>query len=154
MEISFTKVNLPYGWLGNMAPYPVEYGGKQYRTTEALFQVLRFQGFPDIQEKIREQKSPMSAKMIAKGNKHLIPDYEFCGTQDIEHMELCLRLKLEQHPQLKEDLLATKDYPIIENCSSRPHGTGLIWGAAFINNEWQGQNILGKLWEKIRKELI
>ena len=36
--IAFTKVALPFGWLGNMAPYPVTYGGKAWRTTEALFQ--------------------------------------------------------------------------------------------------------------------
>ena len=40
--ISFSKVALPYGWLGNMAPYPIIYEGKRWRTIEALFQSLRF----------------------------------------------------------------------------------------------------------------
>lgn len=35
--IAFTKVKSPYGWLGNMSPYPVHYQGRTYRTTEALF---------------------------------------------------------------------------------------------------------------------
>lgn len=36
-EIWFTKVDLPYGWLGNMAPYPVLHDGCRWLTTEALF---------------------------------------------------------------------------------------------------------------------
>jgi predicted NAD-dependent protein-ADP-ribosyltransferase YbiA (DUF1768 family) len=43
-EIWFTKVNLPYGWLGNMAPYPVLHDGCSWLTTEALFQAMRTQG--------------------------------------------------------------------------------------------------------------
>jgi predicted NAD-dependent protein-ADP-ribosyltransferase YbiA (DUF1768 family) len=40
--ITFTKVNLPFGWMGNMSPYPINYMDKTWRTTEALFQALRF----------------------------------------------------------------------------------------------------------------
>jgi predicted ATP-grasp superfamily ATP-dependent carboligase len=42
MPITFTKTSLPFGWLGNMAPYPIEYLEKTWRTAEALFQALRF----------------------------------------------------------------------------------------------------------------
>ena len=41
-SISFTKVSLPFGWLGNMSPFPILYEGKEWKTTEALFQALRF----------------------------------------------------------------------------------------------------------------
>lgn len=153
MEIAFTKVKLPYGWLGNMAPYPINYGGKVYRTTEALFQALRFSGFPEIQEEIRSQASPMTAKMIAKSHKDKLVGYELCGAQDLKNMELCLRLKLEQHPQLKVELTNTGTATIIEDCTSRPHGTGLIWGAAFKDGQWVGENILGNMWERLRAEL-
>jgi predicted NAD-dependent protein-ADP-ribosyltransferase YbiA (DUF1768 family) len=40
--INFTKNNLPYGWLGNMSQYPIDFGGVIWKTTEALFQGLRF----------------------------------------------------------------------------------------------------------------
>ena len=66
--IAFTKVALPFGWLGNMAPYPVTYGGKAWRTTEALFQALRFED-ESIREAIRQEKSPMAAKLVAKRHK-------------------------------------------------------------------------------------
>lgn len=151
--IAFKKVSQPYGWLGNMAPYAVIYEEIEYKTTEALFQALRFKGFPEIQEKIRAEKSPMSAKMVAKSHIDLIPDYDFCKGQDIEHMKLCLKLKVAQHPELVEMLLATNNKKLIEDCSSRPHGSGLKWGAALQGGKWVGENILGVLWEELREEL-
>lgn len=153
MEIAFTKVKLPYGWLGNMAAFPVEYDGKTYATTEALFQALRFTKNPDVQELIRLEKSPMSAKLVAKSKVELMDDGILYSEKDIENMRLCLKLKLEQHPQLKEELLATEDITIIEDCSKRPHGSGLYWGAARTENGWEGKNILGVLWMEERLAL-
>ena len=66
--IEFTKVDLPYGWLGNMYASPISYEGKIWLTSEALFQALRFED-EEIRELIRLEKSPMGAKMKAKGNK-------------------------------------------------------------------------------------
>jgi predicted NAD-dependent protein-ADP-ribosyltransferase YbiA (DUF1768 family) len=40
--INFTKNNFLYGWLGNMSQYPIDFGGVIWKTTEALFQGLRF----------------------------------------------------------------------------------------------------------------
>ena len=40
--IAFTSVNLPFGWLGNMSPYPLQHEGHPFLTAEALFQSLRF----------------------------------------------------------------------------------------------------------------
>lgn len=154
--ISFTKVKLPYGWLGNMAAFPVEYEGMNYKTTEALFQALRFKDFPEIQELIRNEKSPMSAKMIAKKHVHLLDSVKYVqlSQQDVTYMEICLREKLNQHTQLKEMLLETEGSAIVEDCSSRPQGSGLFWGAEFKDGKWQGKNILGKLWMRLRAELI
>ena len=153
--IAFTKVSLPYGWMGNMAPYPVTHEGVEYKTTDALFQSLRFINYPEIQKEIREQKSPMSAKMVAKANKELLhkDGFEFLGEQDIQNMKLCIQLKLEQHPELAKQLLETGDTPIIEDCSSRPRDSGLFWGAAYQNNQWVGKNILGNILMEARNQL-
>ena len=64
--VSFTKVSLPFGWLGNMSPYPVQYNGVMWKTTEHLFQALRFKENSPIRDEICMQKSPMGAKMCAK----------------------------------------------------------------------------------------
>lgn len=151
-EIAFTKVALPFGWLGNMSPYPVTWEGKEWRTTEALFQALRFSD-EEIREKIREQKSPMAAKMVSKPfvDRRIV---EVGSPQDIENMKLCIRLKLEQHPQLQAELLKTCDRLIVEDVTSRgARGTNLLWGAMLKDGEWQGQNVLGHLWMQARDEL-
>lgn len=149
--VSFTKVSLPNGWLGNMSPHPIEYEGKTWRTTEALFQSLRFND-QDIIEGIRLEKSPMGAKFKAKANKSnmkVMPQ----SKEDICNMMMCLRLKIDQHPDLKRMLLDTGDSHIIEDCSSRKRGSGLFWGAALVEGEWIGENRLGKMWESIREEI-
>ncbi|MHC2069773.1 NADAR family protein [Bremerella sp. T1] len=149
--ILIRKVKDEYGWLGNMSPFPVLYEGKKYRTTEALFQALRFDD-EKIIESIREQKSPMAAKMIAKKHKDRMV-VEPLSRDDLDNMRLVLRLKLLQHPKLRTFLLATGDQEIVEDCTKRPRGSGLFWGAANRDGEWVGENWLGRLWIKLRTEL-
>ena len=153
--IAFTKVNLPYGWLGNISPHPVIHEGKQYKTTEALFQCLRFKNHPDIQDQIRNKPSPMSAKMVAKSQLHLLnrEDKAAANKEDIEFMKVCLELKLQYHPDLKNQLIETKNARIVEDCSSRPCGSGKFWGASLVDGKWQGSNVMGKLWMNLRDEL-
>jgi predicted NAD-dependent protein-ADP-ribosyltransferase YbiA (DUF1768 family) len=150
--ISFTKSKLPFGWLGNMSPYSIEYENKKYNTAEALFQSLRFTD-EVIKEKIRLEKSPMGAKFVAKENADKM-SVEPLSEQDFKNMQLCLELKIEQHPNLLKELLSTKDEEIIEDVTNRPHGRNLVWGAAFINGKWIGENVLGKLWMKIREQKL
>ena len=151
LPITFTKVALPYGWLGNMAPFPVKYDGKWWKTTEALFQALRFDD-DAIKEEIRGKPSPMGAKFVARREKDRMVIAQQ-GEQDLVNMEIVLRLKLDQHPELKSKLLETGEATIIEDCSSRPRGSGMFWGAAFKDGQWVGENMLGKLWMKLREEL-
>lgn len=154
-EIAFTKARLPFGWLGNMtSQYPVVYEGLQYPSTEALFQALRFAPDSPLREEIRLEKNPFKGKLIAKANRdkmYIMP----CGEEDINNMRLCIRLKIEQHSDLKEILINSGDLPIYEDVTSRGRGnSNLIWGA--LKNEdgtWEGQNILGNLWMELRNEL-
>ena len=146
--ILIRKVSEPYGWMGNMSPYAVVYDNRRYKTTEALFQCLRFKDEDVIQE-IIESKSPMSAKMIAKkhkGKMFLKPMSE----EDISNMRLVIDIKLKQHAELVTELLKTKDDFIVEDCTKRARGSGLFWGAAYQNGCWNGDNWLGKIWMEFR----
>lgn len=149
--IKFTKVSLPYGWLGNMAPFPVMYNGKKWLTIEALFQALRFENEKIIEE-IRLEKSPMGAKMKAKKNK-LLYVVEPMSEKDLENMRMCVRLKLEQHPRLVGQLLATNDQLICEDIGKRNGERHKFWGAKEINGVWEGKNMMGKIWMELRTQL-
>lgn len=150
-EIAFTKVKLPYGWLGNMSPHPIRYEYLDYSTAEALFQVLRFKDSA-IRAAIRSARSPMTAKMVAKAHADkmvVIPR----SAEDLENMRLVLTMKLAQHADLEEELLKTGDAILIEDCSARSSTSGLFWGMARSAEGWKGENQLGKLWMERRAAL-
>ncbi len=150
-EIWFTKVDLPYGWLGNMAPYPVLHDGCRWLTTEALFQTMRFED-EGIKELIRTQKSPMGAKMKAKANRgHMV--IEPMSAADVANMRVCLRLKVEQHRDVRERLLATGAALIYEDVGNRHGARHLFWGARRTPQGVEGTNTLGTLWMELREEL-
>lgn len=151
-NITFTKVDLPYGWLGNMSPYPIIYKGKEWRTIEALFQSLRFSD-ENIIEQIRNEKSPMGAKMKAKSFKNFY-SIKPLSDEDINNMKICLELKFNQHIELKNKLLKTGEHIIIEDIGTRRGIRHEFWGA-YKNekNEWVGNNLMGKLLMRLRDEL-
>jgi len=161
--IAFTKVDLPYGWLGNMAPYPVSYNGVRYKTTEALFQSLRFDpekydidlGLTgaDVVAMIAAESSPMAAKMKAKKYKSMMA-VKPGSPQDVDNMRLCLRLKIQQYPLLATKLKATGDALIVEDVTKRgDRGTNCFWGAMLVGDSWVGDNVLGRLWMDIRDSI-
>ena len=149
MSIWFSKVAEENGWMGNMAPYKIKYDGKEWLTSEALFQSMRFED-ESIKEIIRLEKSPMAAKMKAKKFRDqmvVIPMSE----KDVENMRMCVRLKLEQHPELKEDLIATGNETIYENIGKRNGERHKFWGAKKLSdNEGDGFNMMGKILMDLR----
>jgi len=153
--IFIRKVNCPNtGWLSNMSPYRIVIGDIVWKTAEAYFQSLRFAPDDSIREKIRMEKSPMGAKMVAKQNASRMM-VEPMSEQDVENMRLTLRLrfKCNQIP-LEENLLLTGTRTIIEDCSGRRTDSGAFWGAYELPNGLLfGQNKLGKLLMELRKEL-
>ena len=150
-EIAFTKVSLPYGWMGNMSPHPVVHDGVVYRTSEALFHALRLPVGHEAREKIREQKSPMAAKMVSKTARD---DYvvEPWSAEDVTNMIFCVKLKMEQHPDLMRQLLDTGDARIYEDVTARDRGSGSFWGASKKSGSWVGENMLGEILMEIRDE--
>lgn len=150
-EIRFTKSKLPYGWMGNMSRFPITYLGKTYGSTEHLFQAMRFGLDSEIAEMIRQEPNSFKSKLIAKANRDKVI-IEPCGEADLANMKLCLLLKLEQHPQLKTELMGTVGQHIYEDVTARGRGgSNLFWGA--LKNEdgtWEGKNVMGELWMDIR----
>ena len=135
-----------------MSPFPVTCNGVEWRTTEALFQALRFED-QDIRNEIWESKSPMAAKMIAKKHKEKMI-VEPLSEIDLNNMRFCLRLKVDQHPQIRKDLLLTGNACIIEDVTNRGRrGSNLFWGALLKDESWEGKNWLGILWVEIRDDI-
>ena len=151
--IWFKKVAEKYGWMGNMAPYPIMFEGKIWRTSEALFQGMRFDD-EEIKEIIRKEKSPMGAKMKAKKYSDqmvVVPMTEL----DVEQMKKCVRMKFDQHPALKKMLLDTVGAYIYEDIGNRKGERHKFWGVKKISeNEGDGQNMMGRILMELRDELL
>ena len=133
--------------------YPItDPEGKEWKSSEALFQAMRFSD-DGIREEIRAAKNGFAAKIVAK--KH--PDkmtVEPLSDADLENMMDVLHFKIDQHPNLQAELLATGDQLIVEDVTARGlGGRNGFWGAALKNGTWEGQNILGKMWMEIRMGL-
>jgi ribA/ribD-fused uncharacterized protein len=152
--IAFTKVAKAYGWLSNMSPHPVPWDGRTWRTCEALFQARRFDAsvHGEIIDGIYSATSPIAAKGVARDHVD-----KMCVTpqsaEDLDHMRDVLRLKIEAHSMLRAELISTGDTLIVEDVSSRPHGSALFWGAARCLDGWNGVNQLGRLWMELRTSL-
>jgi hypothetical protein len=149
--ISFTSVTSDYGWLGNMYAAPICFNNECFRTSEALFQAMRFND-PEIKEVIRNEKSPMAAKMKAKfyqRQRVVVP----MSQQDVNNMKNCLTLKFTQHEELKKKLLSTGNTQIIENIGNRNGERHRFWGMKQTEQGWIGTNMMGKLLMEVREEL-
>lgn len=149
IEIVFSGVSAPWGFLGNMAPFPVFYEGLMWRTSEALFQALRFED-EEIRRTIQAQKSPMAAKMKARKfatSMTIAP----MGERDIENMKQVLKLKFDTHEAIRNKLLATQCFPIIEDIGARHRERDFFWGMKKKEHSWEGKNTMGKLLMELRE---
>jgi len=154
MPIWFKKVADPYGWMGNMAPYPITYNGKVWRTSEALFQSLRYTDQAII-EQIHQQKSPMGAKLVAKSSVNIVHRViDAMSPQDVANMEMCVLLKFQQHPDIAKLLKATAPNPIYEDATNRNKVNDLFWGAhrnpQNPNHPINGLNKMGEILMQVR----
>jgi type I restriction enzyme S subunit len=145
----FRKTAEAFGGLSNMAPgFPVRVNGVHILTVEALYQACRFPHRPEVQRKIIEQSSPMTAKMVGKPfRKDSRPDWDRVR---VKIMRWVLRLKLATHwSQFSELLLSTGDQPIVED--SRKDD---FWGAVPVGDtSLVGMNVLGRLLMELREEV-
>ena len=136
----FCKTKEQYGGLSNMAGgYPIRIGDDLIRTSEHLYQALKYTDYPEVQRAIIAISSPMEAKMHAKTHKNKI-------RSDWDHiklgvMEWCLNLKLLNNIETFGNLLLSlEDRPIVELSKKDDY-----WGAIPRGDELIGTNMLGRL---------
>lgn len=133
-----------FSCLDNFSAFKFKYDGKIYNTIEHAYQSLKFKDrYPEIEQEIINSNSPYDAKKIADLNVDKLTDD--WHDKKVQLMEELLRAKLNQNPFVKKKLIETQDYLI---CEDSPIDS--FWG---IGPNKDGQNIMGKLWMKIRAEL-
>lgn len=131
--------------LDNFSSFKVEYDGYLYSSNEEAYQTIGFlESAEDIAQQIKNSHSAHEAQKIAYENKDKRrKDWDEIK---VDVMEKLLRAKIEQNPYVKKKLLETKGYMIVEDS---PKDSFWGWGP---NRD--GENHLGKLWMKLRDELL
>ncbi|HYC79706.1 MAG TPA: NADAR family protein [Candidatus Binatia bacterium] len=126
--------------------HAIEYEGVNYPTVEHAYQCLRYDD-PKIIKEILEARSPVKAWETSTKYKHLQkPDFR---ERKLEVMKMLMRLKTEQHEEIKKALLESGNQKIVKHITTYPPGDG-FWDDG-VNGE--GLNHMGKMWMEIREEL-
>jgi len=129
----------------NFSSFKVKYKNHIYSTAEHAYQASKFIDIcPEIYEQIQESFSAHEAQKIARENK----DKQRVDWDDVKLsvMEEIIRCKLEQNPYVKKKLLQTVGNEIVEDSPKDSY-----WG---IGKDRDGHNHLGKIWMKLRDELV
>lgn len=131
--------------LDNFSSFKVKYNGYVYSSAEQAYQASKFyKCTPKIVYAIRNSFSAHEAQKIARENKMFQrKDWDKIKLQIMEEI---LRAKVQQNPYVLKKLLQTKNYTIVEDSPKDNY-----WGWGPYRN---GENMLGRLWMKIRDDII
>lgn len=156
----FIKAADPFGCLSNMfqkdLKYQLKVNGVLFRSSEALYQASRFPDYPEIQEKVQKQKSPMAAKMVTKPHRR-DKSREDWDVVRVDIMRWVLRVKLAcNYKQMGAYLIASNNVKfkdthksIVEISTKKDR----FWGTVDDGNgNLDGENILGELLMELRTE--
>ena len=128
--------------LNNFSAHAIEFRGQLYPTSEHAYQAAKCTD-PKGKEEIRQARSPLQAKTLAKEVYGEARDSDW-DSKKVGVVEEILRAKLAQHSEVRQALRASGDEEIVEDSP-----TDYFWGEGA---DGSGQNVLGKLWMKIRAE--
>lgn len=162
-SILIRKTTQPNGELGNFHPdFPLVILGINVRTSEHLYQALRFPGDPNLQQDLLNRPNPLRMKWHSKPFRatHSRADWHQPSPHDPTRevrqlvMRWVLATKLRQHWEcLWPVLFVTGSTPIVE-CKSRRD----VWSARPDPQDrpvrYVGENWLGELWMEIRRDCL
>lgn len=143
------------GMFSNFFTCKIKYKGKEFRNSEQAFMWCKAMFFNDTQtaQEILETTTPWDAKAL--GRKVKPYDNAKWDAVRFDYMyEVCLA-KFSQNERLKKELLLYENY-----VEASP--TDKIWGIGLAEYDlriddpknWQGLNLLGKVLDKVRIELM
>jgi ribA/ribD-fused uncharacterized protein len=142
MAIRFYSRSETHSELSNFAPFPIEIDGEAWPSVEHYYQAAKFAD-PEMREKIKLAPKPVIAKKLAEKYSGRIRT-DWTEVRD-GVMERALRDKLARHHQIRELLMSTGEEELIETAPDR------YWG---IGRDGAGENRLGRLWMRLRAELL
>ena len=143
--VAIRKVKEPWGIFGNFAPTPIILNKVTFKTSELLFQLMKFKE----KEPILAVYNAKTPKMIAKHweKTHRREDW---GRMIVDAMKFCITQKYEQSEDFRKELERSKGKYIVEDQTSFPKKTPDTWGVKQQGSDFIGPNLLGRLLMELR----
>ncbi len=137
-----------YIYFSPYTAHALKINGVVFPTIEHAYQCQRYTD-PKIIEEIRSAHSPVLAWEISSKYKHVqIPQFK-SEEYKLKIMKMLMKLKVEQHQDVKQALIDSGDLKIIKHIVTYPPGDG-FWDDG---EDGTGLNHMGRMWMKIREEL-
>ncbi len=133
----------PFYYLSPFSAHRIELWGETFATAEHAYQASRVIQGPE-HEAIKAAPSPLDAWREGQKYKndpvYLVPNFDKAAV-----MEEIFRAKLAQHPDIADVLRLSGDRGLLKVWDN-----DYYWGTG---KDGSGQNIMGKIWMKLRDEL-
>ena len=143
--VTVHKVNEPWGLFSNFARTPLLLEGVEFRTSEQLFQLMKFRDREAVLAVYRAANPKMTAKKWEKTHRR-----EDWGRMIVDAMKYCLQCKYEQSAAFREMLEESRGRCIVEDQTSFPKKNADTWGVKLQGDHYVGPNLLGRLLMELR----
>ena len=138
-----------YIYFSPYTSHAIELDGYLYPTVEHAYQCQRYKDKKIIDE-IRNAHSPVKSwETSCKYKQFQVADFKD-EKYKRKIMKNLMRLKLEQHNEIREALKNTGDLEIVKRIVTYPPGDG-FWD---IGEDGKGENQMGKIWMELREEIL
>ena len=143
--IAIRKVKDPWGIFGNFSPTPIIINNVMFKTSELLFQLMKFKDEEPVIAVYNANNPKMTTKHWEKTHRR-----EDWGKMIVDAMKYCLTQKYKQSEEFRQEPERSKGKYIVEDQTSFPKKTPDTWGVKQQGDDFVGPNLLGRLLMELR----
>ena len=143
--VTIHKVAEPWGIFGNFARTPIVIDEVMFKTSEQLFQLMKFKDKEPVLAVYNANNPKMTTKHWEK--THRRSDW---GQMVVDAMKFCLTKKFEQSEDFRAELERSRGKLIVEDQTSFTKKTPDTWGVKQQGDNFVGPNLLGRLLMELR----
>lgn len=148
----FCSTHEEWGIFSNMAASPIVVGGIEFKSSEHLFQMMKFND-PEVVKLVwngitANNKKSGNIKMTAKSYEPARRRKDW-GQMIVDAMKFCMVQKYEQCAEFRNELERSRGLYIVEK-QANPNKKADAWSAKLCGNEWVGPNLTGRLLMELR----
>ena len=136
------KIGDEWGVLCNFARTPVVVEGVVFKSTEQLYQTMKFTDEQSVRVMYQKNSKQWAKRLENQGKRRA--DW---GEMLVDAMKFCLMTKYEQVAEFRQELERSRGKHIVEDETRRGATT---WGVSLRGDNYEGSNLLGRLLMELR----